>query len=99
MIALTDIPKLRHVEAKLGTMRKVRRWSPMRQRDGSIIVQGDGAIGIFDPTTGAGRLNVRGGYFPHLHAAMGARPFVFPPAFVAECVAACDHARQFEVEP
>ena len=81
---------MRTVTAKLDTMRKPRRWSVMAQDDGRILVQADNGIGMFDPATGRGLLNIRGQYFPHLHPSMGAKVYVFPADFIAECRAALD---------
>jgi hypothetical protein len=96
-ISLLNISKLRTVEAKLGTMRKARRWTVNRRDDGLIVVQAEGAIGAFRPDTGRGLLNVRGGYYVHLAPSLGAKPFTFPPEFVAACIAACDHNARFQV--
>jgi len=76
----------RTVTAKLAGMRKERDWCVMPTNNDRILVQTDGAIGVFDWRTGEGRLCVRGGYFPHLAAAS---PFTFPQDFVAACLAAC----------
>lgn len=75
----------RYVEAKLGRQRKARRWLVQPTDDDRIIVQGDGAIGIF-AFDGKGRLCTRGGYFPHLALAS---PFEFPAGFVAACLDVC----------
>lgn len=75
------------VTAKLGTMRKARTWivTPTSE-EGMLIVQADGAIGCFDYRTGKGKLTTKGEYYPHLALA---KPFDFPPDFVAACLAAC----------
>jgi hypothetical protein len=67
-------------------MRKPQNFSVAPMSDGRIMIQSDKSIGMFDPETGAGVLNIRGCYFPHLHAALGAKPITFPADFVAECV-------------
>lgn len=77
------------VTAKLGGQRKARQWSVQPVDTGELIVQTEGAIGKFWPQTGKGVLNLKGGYFPHLAAFMGATEFEFPEAFVAACMAAC----------
>ncbi len=74
------------VIAKLTGMRKERAWTVIPTSDERIIVQTDGAIGIFDWRTGKGRLSTKGGYFPHLAIA---KPFTFPPEFVRGCLRAC----------
>ncbi|MHB8432255.1 MAG: hypothetical protein ACYDCA_01380 [Candidatus Tyrphobacter sp.] len=74
------------VAAKLASMRKPRDWIVMPTSDDRIIVQADGAIGIFDWRSGKGRLSTKGGYFPHLAIA---KAFVFPPDFVRACLQAC----------
>jgi len=75
----------RYVEAKLGRMRKPRKWLVQATSDDRIIVQTEGAIGIFG-FDGKGRLSTRGGYFPHLAFAA---PFEFPAGFVAACLDVC----------
>ena len=74
------------ITAKLGSMRRAREWCVMPTSDDRILVQTDGAIGIFDWRTGAGKLCTRGGYFPHLAIA---RPYTFPPDFVQACLRVC----------
>lgn len=74
------------VIAKLAGMRKIREWIVMPTSDDRIIVQTDGAIGIFDWRSGNGRLTTKGGYFPHLAIA---KPFVFPVEFIRACLQAC----------
>lgn len=73
----------RYVIAKLGTMRKARDWLVQATDDDRIIVQADGAIGVFDVSGANGRLCTQGGYFPHLAIA---KPFEFPGEFVRTCV-------------
>lgn len=75
-----------HVTAKLANMRKPQEFSVMPRSDNTIQVQSERAIGAFDPKTGAGRLNTKGCYFPHLAAAT---PYQFPPEFVEQCLRAC----------
>lgn len=77
------------VTAKLGSMRKERDWSVSPSEGDKIMVQSDGAIGLFDWRTGNGVLNTKGGYFPHLSPALGAKPFEFPKDFVVECMKVC----------
>jgi len=77
---------MRTITAKLAGMRKAREWTVMPMADDRILIQTDGAIGVFDWRTREGRLCVRGGYFPHLAAAS---PFTFPQNFVTACLAAC----------
>lgn len=73
------------VIAKLGAMKKNREWSVMPIEGGSrILVQADGAIGVFQFRTGKGKLCTRGGYFPHLAIA---KPFQFPAEFIQQCLA------------
>lgn len=86
MISMSDIRKLKHVKAKLGTMRKAQDWLPQPCDNGDIVVQSDKRIGRFNPTTGAGMLSTRGSYFIHLLPEMGAMCFIFPEEFVKECV-------------
>jgi hypothetical protein len=74
------------VVAKLASMRKAREWIVMPTSDDRIIVQSEGAIGIFDWRSGKGRLSTKGGYFPHLAVA---KAYVFPPDFVRACLQAC----------
>lgn len=76
------------VVAKLGKMRKPQEFVvyPKSEGDGGFLkVQSDKSIGIFDPSTGEGKLNIKGSYFPDL---MKAEPFTFPKDFVEECIAA-----------
>ncbi|MHB8432251.1 MAG: hypothetical protein ACYDCA_01360 [Candidatus Tyrphobacter sp.] len=63
------------VAAKRAAMRKPREWIVMPTSDDRIIVQADGAIGIFDWRSGKGRLSTKGGYFPHLAIA---KAYIFP---------------------
>jgi hypothetical protein len=77
------------VTAKLGNQRKARRWLVSPCSDGTMMVQASDCIGQFWPQTGKGMLGLKGGYFLHLHPAMGAKPFTFPQEFVAECMAVC----------
>ncbi len=74
------------IVAKLDNMRKLRTWSVLPTSDDQIIIQADGAIGIFNWRSGKGKLCTKGGYFPHLAIA---RPFTFPAEFVRACLAAC----------
>lgn len=74
------------VEGKLGTMRKPREFSVSPRSDGTIQVQADKCIGLFDFRTRAGLLNTKGGLYPHLS---GAGRYTFPVDFVAACLAAC----------
>lgn len=74
------------VVAKLGSMRKAREWSVRPASDDRIIVQAEGAIGIFDWRHGIGALCTGGGTFAHLAVA---RPFTFPPSFVQACLREC----------
>jgi hypothetical protein len=71
------------VRGKLGRQRKPQTYSVMPRSDGLVMVQGDSAIGVFDPATRQGRLNIKGGYFPHLNYALGAEDYEFPANFVA----------------
>lgn len=75
----------RYVHAKLAKMRKPRKWLVSATSDDRIIVQADGAIGIFG-MNGKGRLTTRGGYFPHLALAT---PYNFPAGFVTACLDVC----------
>lgn len=74
------------VRAKIASMRKMCEWIVIPTSDDRIIVQTEGAIGIFDWRSGKGRLSTRGGYFPHLAIA---KYFVFPPEFVRVCLQVC----------
>ncbi|HUA09476.1 MAG TPA: hypothetical protein VMA98_09390 [Candidatus Acidoferrales bacterium] len=74
------------VRAKIAGMRKLREWTVMPTSDDRIIVQTDGAIGIFDWRNGKGRLCTKGGYYPHLRMAA---PYIFPLDFVRACLQAC----------
>lgn len=74
------------VVAKLAGMRKARTWMVMPTSDDRIIVQAEGAIGIFEWRTGKGRRTTRGGHFPHLAIA---KAYVFPVDFVRACLQAC----------
>lgn len=67
-------------------MRIPRAWHVQPTSDDRLIVQADGAIGIFDWRTGKGKLTTKGEYYPHLALA---KPFDFPADFVADCLAAC----------
>jgi hypothetical protein len=79
-----------YVTAKLARMRKAQEFSVMPVEDGEeLIVQSDKSIGRFNFRTGAGVLNTKGAYFPHLSKFLGAEPFTFPAEFVAECLQAC----------
>jgi hypothetical protein len=84
-----DVPGFPYVEAKLGGQRKLRRWLVQPTDDDRIIVQTDGAIGCFHVSGRDGRLNLRGGYFPHLNPVCGAQPFTFPPGFVRAALSCC----------
>lgn len=74
------------VTAKLGNMRKAQEFVvyPPRE-DGKIMVQSNKSIGLFDPDTGKGILNIKGSYTPYLHPATGAKPYDFPQEFIDEC--------------
>lgn len=78
-----------HVTAKLHTMRKPQRFTVSPTSLGELLVQSDKSIGLIDPHTGKGVLNVKGSYFPHLNKALGAMPFTYPPEFVVACLEAC----------
>jgi len=77
------------VTAKLGTMRKERRWLVSPMSDGRMMVQCGDRIGEFWPQTGKGRLSTKGPYFVHLHPQLGGIEFTFPAEFVAECMKVC----------
>jgi hypothetical protein len=77
------------VRGKLAGQRKARDWSIQPVDDGTIIVQADGAIGQLDFRTRRGVLNTRGEYFPHLSAALGAKPYEFPAEFVRLALECC----------
>lgn len=77
------------VAGKLGGMRKARLFSVQPRSDGTIQVQADNSIGVFDFRTGEGRLNTKGHYFTHLNYSCGAVDFTFPTEFVAACLAVC----------
>ena len=74
------------VVARFAGMRKARAWTVMPTSDDRIIIQADGAIGIFDWRSGKGRLCTKGGYFPYLRIAA---PYIFPLDFVRACLQAC----------
>lgn len=77
------------VVAKIANMRKPQDFSVSPMSDGRIMVQSDKSIGTFDFRTCKGVLNTKGCHFPHLHPALGAAEFEFPPEFVKECLTAC----------
>lgn len=77
------------VKGKLGTQRKEVTWSVQPCSDGTIIVQSDKAIGQFDFKTRKGVLNIKGCYFLHLNAVLGAKPYEFPAEFVKLALEAC----------
>jgi hypothetical protein len=85
------IDKRGHVHAKLFG-RKVREWvvtpRSTQVEEDRIVVQSMeecGCIAMFDPSTGKGVLNRKGGYFIHLHG-LGVEPFEFPQSFVSACM-------------
>jgi hypothetical protein len=71
------------VVARFAGMRKARAWTVMPTSDDRIIIQADGAIGIFDWRSGEGRVCTKGGYFPIL----GLRRCIFfrPISFAHVC--------------
>lgn len=77
------------VVGKLAKMRKPQKFSVHPRSDGTIQVQSDKSIGVFDFRTRKGVLNTKGSYFPHLSPALGAVEFEFPADFVKACLAAC----------
>jgi hypothetical protein len=80
----------RTFSAKLGKMRKPQEFVAfIDNATGKIIVQSDKSIGLFDPETGKGILNIKGSYFIHLNVVLGAKPFQFPPDFVEMAKTAC----------
>lgn len=79
---------MKQVTARLGNMRKPQDFVVYPPSDkGNIIVQSDKSIGAFDIRTGKGVLNTKGCYFPHLNSICGATPYIFPDAFVLQCIA------------
>lgn len=80
---------MKRITAQLAGMRKPQEFVVYPYKpDAPIIVQSERAIGQFDRTTGLGVLNWRGSqskYFVHLSKLLGAEPYQFPPAFVAQC--------------
>lgn len=78
-----------YVTAKIDRMRKPQDFRVSPMSDGRVMVQSAKSIGTFDFRTREGVLNTRGCYFPHLHPALGARPYVFPADFVRACLDAC----------
>lgn len=92
---MRDIQRLPSIDAKLGRMRKPQSFLVIPQ-DGQIVVQSDKSIGIFDPETGAGRLNTKGCYYMHLVPHLGAQACVFPAEFVKACNDALARVRREE---
>lgn len=78
-----------HVVGKLAKMRKPQDFIVSPRSDGTIQVQSDKSIGVFDFRTRKGVLNTKGCYFPHLSKMLGAVEFEFPADFVKACLAAC----------
>lgn len=66
--------------ARLGNMRKPQTFVtyPRKSAQEHVVIQSGKAIGQFHPVTGQGVLNVKGCYFLHLSATLGARPFTLP---------------------
>ena len=79
---------MKHVEAKLGKMRKPQQFVVQLTDKGNFIVQSDKSIGQFDMNTGHGLLNTKGCYFHHLTKFLGAEEYQFPADFVQQCHAA-----------
>lgn len=78
-----------HIKGKLGAQRKAQEYSVSPRSDGLYMVQSSKAIGVFDPATGKGVLNIKGCYFAHLSATMGAKPYEFPKDFVTLAQEVC----------
>ena len=92
---------MRHVNAKLGNMRKAAEFVVYPRADATkpVVIQSDKRIACFDPVTGAGRLSTacpNGAYF--LPLSLGATPFVASPELIAECLAAAPKAGE-EIGP
>ena len=72
------------ITARLAGQRKDQTYIISPMSDGQVMLQSSKAIGIFDPVTGEGILNIKGCYFPHLHAALGAKAYSLPPEILVE---------------
>lgn len=77
------------VVGKLGSMRKDQEFTVRPRSDGTILVQSDKSIGVFNFRTGKGMLNTKGHYFTDLSPGSGVVAFEFPAEFVAACLEAC----------
>lgn len=76
---------MKRVSAKLANMRKPQEFMVTMSDKGNIMIQSSKSIGMFNPETGKGLLNVKGCYFVHLSTLGGAKPYEFPAEFIAEC--------------
>lgn len=76
---------MKTVELKLSTMRKSQEFVVFTQGADRFIIQSDKSIGIFSLMDGAGKLNTRGQYFPHLAFA---QPYNLTVPQLLECRAA-----------
>lgn len=84
---------MRHITAKLGTMRKAVEWTvyPRKSATESVIIQSDHRIAEFDPATGAGWLSANkpnGAYFMHLNKFLGATEVTVPREVIEAALAA-----------
>lgn len=77
---------LARTTAKLASMRKDQTFTVYPMSDDRVMVQSVKAIGVFNPATRAGILNVKGNSYIHLSPRMGAVSYTFPQSFVDECM-------------
>jgi hypothetical protein len=83
---------MKHVIAKLGTMRKSKSWIvyPTTDSQTSLKIQCDDRIAMIDPQTGKGLLSKSTTFpgFIYLHPGMGAKPIEVTKELVNEIIAA-----------
>ncbi|HEY5588860.1 MAG TPA: hypothetical protein VIK86_07895 [Candidatus Paceibacterota bacterium] len=74
-----------YVFLKLGKMRKEQDFLVMDVNGkNQFIIQSDNKTGIFDKTTGKGKMNFKGCYFYHL--SFGALPLTLTPEQLNACL-------------
>ena len=78
---------MKSIDLKFGNMRKSQNFIVDDiNGENSFMIQSDKSIGVFDKTTGSGKINFKGSYFMHLNSFMGAIPFTLEADILKNCL-------------
>jgi hypothetical protein len=78
---------MKTIDLKLGNMRKAQNFIVDDiNGENKFMIQSEKSIGVFDKTTGTGKINFKGCYFMHLNSFMGAIPFTLETDVLKNCL-------------